>query len=163
MIPDRLNAYRNAPMGELLSVLLSQLRRPLAAHGLDLTDADCDEIGQQIAEHSELGERGDQLRAALNGVIDESAAVLAAWGLHFEEAIKTGVDALPGWETTADFLEVATEKTNAELRISTGVALLTAAGDSHHIGIVKFLASGKAGEDSDVEAIIAQRILGFVK
>lgn len=163
MIPDRLNAYRNAPLGELLAVLLRQLRRPLAAHGIDLTDADCDEIGLQIAERRDMGERGKLLRTALNGVIDESAAVLAAWGLSFEQSMKTGVDALPGWETTADFLEIATEKTNAELRISTGAALLTAAGDLKYIGLLEFLASGEAGEDSDVETIIAQRILDFVK
>lgn len=162
MLPDRLAAYRNAPFAELMTVLLRQLRRPLAAHGLDLTDADCERIGGEIARCERMTESGEKLRAALNAVIDESAGVLGKWGLTFETSLKTGADTLPGWETTAEFLELASDKANAELRFSTGAALLSASGDPRYLPTLQFLASGEAGEYSDVEQVIAWRVLRFI-
>ncbi|MCK6577471.1 MAG: hypothetical protein L6Q98_05130 [Anaerolineae bacterium] len=162
MISDRLAAYRTGPLAALLTVLLRQLRRPLAAQGVVLSDADCEAVAGRIIRREALdsGHRG-ALMAALIGVIEASRGALAAWGLTFEQSMLSEIGDLPYWETTGEFLEVAAEKTNAELRISAGAAALAALGDVRYGDLLLFLAAGQGGEAADVEAIIARRMLGF--
>jgi len=161
MLPDRLQIYRQSPLTELLGVLLRQLRRPLAGHGCVLTDADCDQLAHALIARQPLGDTGASLRAALLVLVDESLSVLAGWGLTFEQSIITAIDALPHWQTTADFLELATEKTNAELRISTAAALLLVMGERQYADVMLTSATRAGDLDSELEAIIAQRILWF--
>ncbi|MBK8020226.1 MAG: hypothetical protein IPK19_02085 [Chloroflexi bacterium] len=161
MLPDRLAAYRTAPLGELLDLLLRQLRRPLIAHGIDLSDADCDRLGREIAGRTLASEQADPLCAALVTLVAESKAVLAAWGLTYEQSLLTELSAIPGWETTSEFLEVAAEKSNAELRISTAASILAALGDLRDNRLLLFVATGQGGEGADIEAVIARRVLSF--
>ncbi|MBL8130909.1 MAG: hypothetical protein JNL42_03555 [Anaerolineae bacterium] len=162
MLPDRLAIYRTGPLAELLTVLLRQLRRPLAAQGAVLSDADCEEVAGRITRREVRDAEADAaLTAALIRVVEESRGALAAWGLTFEQSMITEIGDLPNWNTTGEFLEVAAEKTNAELRISAGSAVLAALGDVRYSDLLLFLAAGEGGEAADVEAIIARRMLGF--
>lgn len=158
MLPDRLEAYRAAPLDDLLAILLRQLRRPLAAHGIDLSDADAEALARDIAARQAAGERIDALRRALADLIAESEQALAGWNLTFRQSLDTEIDAIPGWTTTAEFLEIANEKANAELRISTGAALLTALGDPRYAADLLWLV--ERGDD-DLDAVIARRVLLF--
>ncbi len=158
MLPDRLAAYRNAPLADLLALLLRQFRRPLATRGVDLTDAQDEALAHQIADRADLGEQGQAIRAALIDLIGESEAVLARWNLTFRQSLDTEMNDIPGWTSTAEFLEIANEKANAELRISTGAALLTALGDPRYAPDLLFLV--ERGDD-DVDSIIARRVLLF--
>ena len=158
MLPDRLAAYRNAPLGDLLAILLRQYRRPLAEHGVDLSDSDAEAIARDIAAHGAADERIQPLRDALAGLVEASRLVLAGWQLTFQQSLDTEISAIPGWESTAEFLEIASEKANAELRISTGAALLTALGDRHYAPELLFLV---ARGDDDLDAVIARRVLLF--
>ncbi|MFN8449948.1 MAG: hypothetical protein U0521_15520 [Anaerolineae bacterium] len=56
------------------------------------------------------GERIDALRRALADLIAESEQVLAGWNLTFRQSLDTEIDAIPGWTSTAEFLEIANEK-----------------------------------------------------
>ncbi|MBZ0290845.1 MAG: hypothetical protein K8I30_24675, partial [Anaerolineae bacterium] len=112
MPPDREHTFANAPIDELLSVLLRQLKRPLAAHGVTLTDADAQKLARDCAAGKPL--TLPELVPALIAVVTESEGVLATMGLTFIEALDTPMDRVPGWETTAEFLELANEKSNAE-------------------------------------------------
>jgi len=156
--PDPLAAYQNAPLGDLLAILLRQFRRPLKGHGVDLTDAEAEALAHDLANHVSLSEKAQAIRAALVDLIAESETVLAGWHLTFQQSLDTEMKDIPGWESTAEFLEIANEKANAELRISTGASLLAALGDLRYADDLLFLV--EHGED-DLDAVIARRVLLF--
>lgn len=163
MLPDRLAAYRAAPLAELLAILLRQYRRPLAGHGIHLSDREAETLAGQIAGGNAPEEQIQPLRGALIALIDESRQTLARYGLTFRQALDTDMTDIPGWESTAEFLEIANEKANAELRISTGAALLAALGDTRYTADLLFLVErGEADPDAgDLDAVIARRALLF--
>ncbi|MBI5666404.1 MAG: hypothetical protein HZC41_00230 [Chloroflexi bacterium] len=159
MFHDRTSPAETWPFDHLIATLLKQFKRPLAAHGVTLTDAEAQQIGQAVAARQSSDETVARVRAALVEVIAESEAVLARWGLSFAESLQTGVDALPGWESTAEFLALAEEKANAEIRIGAGAALLAALGDLRY---ANYLFQQIERAPDEVEAIIARRVLFFV-
>lgn len=156
MPPDRDQTFANAPIDELLSVLLRQLKRPLAAHGVTITDADAERLAQDCAAGKPL--TLTTLVPALVAVVTESEGVLAKMGLTFIKALDAPMDQVSGWETTAEFLELANEKSNAELRITLGAALALAFGEGRFSAYLQHLASGDYGDES----LIAGHILRFV-
>ncbi|MCC6616625.1 MAG: hypothetical protein IT320_24340 [Anaerolineae bacterium] len=158
MLPDREGALANAPLDDLLKILLRQYRRPLASHGVELSDADIDSLAADISTRAPETPSRANLRVALVAAVAESEAVLARWNLTFEQALTTGMDRIPGWETTAEFLAIAEEKANAELRIAVGAALLAALGDVRHAD--KLIAL-YAHDPHDPEAQIGKRLLSF--
>ena len=159
MLPaDRAHTFANAPMQDLLSVLLRQLKRPLGTQGFKLTDAEANRLAAERVE-GKIPQRSLELVAALEGIVRESEAVLAGFGLTFLSALDADMSTLGGWQTTAEFLDLANEKANAELRITLGAALdMAFVGDEQYAPYLLFLAEGDHGD----EAIIAQRILAFV-
>lgn len=157
MLPQRSAAYETAPLEELLSVLLRQFKRPLKSRGVTLTDAEADQLAQVITARQPLTAQAVAVRDALLGLVAESESVLAQWDLTFEQALDTEMNAIPGWESTADFLELANIKSNAELRISTGSILLLALGDTSRVEHLRFLATRPA----DLDTVLARRILDF--
>jgi hypothetical protein len=158
MIPDPTAAYQNAPLADLLAILLRQYRRPLASRGIELTDAEAETLAHQIIDRQAPEAQAQAIRAALRALIAESEQVLARWHLSFQQALDTEIKDIPGWESTAEFLEIANEKSNAELRISTGAVLLVALGDYGHAPELLFLV-GRG--DDDLDAVIARRVLLF--
>jgi hypothetical protein len=158
MRPDPILAYQSAPLGDLLAILLRQYRRPLATHGVHLTDAEAEAMARDIAARAPLDDKATAIRGALLGLIAESVQVLAQWKLTFAQSLDAQMTDIPGWESTAEFLDIANEKANAELRISTGAALLTALGDTRHAPAL--LALVERGE-YDLDAVIARRVLLF--
>jgi hypothetical protein len=154
--PDSAQTFYNAPIEDLLYILLRQLKRPLDSHGVSLTDADA----KQLAAQRVNGETVDTsaLLPALTTLVDESRTVLAAKGLTFIQSLDTPMDKLPGWQSTAEFLELANEKSNAELRITLGAALALAFGGDRRFGSeLLHLAEGDYGDES----VIARRVLLF--
>ncbi len=156
--PDRASLASTAPLDDLLTLLLRQFRRPLALHNVDLKDADAQAIAQAIVQRQPPDARAQAVRDALTRLIAESEAVLKQWNLTFEQAMETGMDAMPGWETTSEFLDLANEKSNAEIRIAAGSALVTALGDCRYLPHLLYLA---ARDDDDLDTAIARRVLLF--
>jgi hypothetical protein len=154
--PDPFLGYLNAPLDVLLAILLRQYRRPLASHDIHLTDAEADALAHDLAARAPLTGKALAIRAALVDLIAESMGVLARWNLTFAQSLDADMTDIPGWESTADFLDIANEKANAELRVSTGAALLTALGDPRHTP--ELLALVERGEH-DLDAVIARRVL----
>ncbi|MBL8146317.1 MAG: hypothetical protein JNL34_08025, partial [Anaerolineae bacterium] len=157
---QRLAAWRAAPLDELLTVLLRQFKRLLLGKDLPLSDAGAAQIAAALVRHDPPDERMERLRAALIALVEESEAVLGAQGLSFAAALKTDVAGMPGWESTADFLALAEDKANAELRISTGSALLVLLGERRfgaHLAAV--LDRAAATGQYDLDAVIAERAL----
>jgi hypothetical protein len=154
--PNRAKTFENAPLDELLSVLLRQLRRPLAAQGFHFTDSEAARIATEWAARQQPAVLMT-LRVALLAVVKESEAVLAKMGLTFEKSLDASMNDVPGWETTAEFLDIANEKSNAELRILLGAALLLMAGDRQFARCLLHAAGGDYGD----ETAIARRALLF--
>jgi hypothetical protein len=153
---NRRAPYETAPLDELLALLLRQLRRPLLSQGVTLTDAECaalarDILSGQPADHAEV------IRRALLELTRESEAVLARWNLTYGQSLDTPMERIPGWETTAEFLDIANEKSNAELRIAACAALLVALGDPTYAETLRLLAE----RAPDLETVIARRVLDF--
>lgn len=161
MPPNRTAAYERAPLDELLAILLRQFKRPLHTLGITLTDTEAAELMAAAVRREPLSEQAQRVRDALLQLVTESETVLAGWGLTYEQSLVTEMSDLPGWETTAEFLELANEKANAELRISTGAALLAALGDLRYTPSLLALAA-RVGPDADLDEVIARRVLLFV-
>ncbi len=153
--PDPITTYQNAPLNDLLAIMLRQFRRPLAGHGVELSDAEAETLAAQIVGREGLDEKAAAIRDALVELVAESEGVLAGWSLTFEQALDTEMGDVPGWESTAEFLEIANEKANAELRISTGSILIAALGDDRYAARLRFLAS----REDDLDGVIARRVL----
>jgi hypothetical protein len=161
MIPDRSGNVAGWPFDALVVILLRQFRRLLAEHDAALTDAEMQAIGDAAAARALDHPRIPAINEALRAIIDESAAVLARWNLTFAASLAATIDEMPGWESTADFLTIANEKTNAEIRISAGSALLLALGDRYGAGyLIQAVEHDlRALGELDVDATIARRAL----
>lgn len=154
--PDRADLAHTAPLDDLLSVALRQFKRPLAGLDVDLSTADVQTIATAAAAQQPPSPKAVAVRDALVTLVEDSLAVLAGWNLTFQQAMTTDMDAMPGWETTGEFLEIANEKGNAELRIASGAVLLAALGDLRFGDDVLYLATQ---DDGEFENILARRLL----
>lgn len=160
MPPNRTQLYDSAPYAELLSVLLRQYRRPLLARGVPISDADADQMAAAIAEGKPAGDRHDAIIRALRDAVAESEGVLSGWGLTFAQSLDAPMDAIPGWESTAEFLALAEQKANAELRIATGAALLVAMGDKTYAAhVLTLIERERRSGEIDLDTVIARRAL----
>lgn len=164
MPPNAAHNLATAPLPEITNLLLKQFRRLLLDQGVKLTDA-------QMTALSAAGAAGDfsdpqlpALRVALLALISESETVLHTLQLTFPEALFTDMNTLSGWQTTAEFLEIANEKSNAELRIAGGVALLALLGavDAHPATREHLRLLAEHPELDDVNAAIAARVLAWL-
>ena len=145
---------------ELILVLLRQFKRLLSEQGIELTDTDMKALAGGAASRTH-GSSEASITTALHAIIAESEAVLSQMGLTFPTSILTDMDEISGWETTADFISLAGEKINAELRISAGSALMTLLGDMTVVRHAFTSASHGIDDPEDVDAVIAIRSLSF--
>lgn len=160
MRPDRAHIYAQAPLADVLGVLLRQFKRLLEARGITLSDADIKQLATSMTNRAPLEDRrAAAIAAALNDIVAESLGVLARWNLTFAQSLRTEIAAMPGWETTAEFLALANEKANAELRIAAGATLAVALGDLRHADLLLALI---AHAPDEVDAIVARRVLALL-
>lgn len=156
--PDRVQLASEWPFDRLLMVLLRQFRALLTERHIPLSDSDIDRIAHRIEDRAEPDAQSQSVRAALIEIVADSEAVLAQWNLTFQQAMTTEMGDVPGWESTSDFLEVATEKANAELRIAAAAELVSLLGDERYASYLAFLADGHF----DVDTVIAKRVVAFL-
>lgn len=156
MRSDRSEVLNNAPLEDLIAILLRQYKRLLAAKGIDLTEAQIGRIAQDAASRTPPGAEALAVREALVQFVAESEAVLSRWNLTFEQSLKTTMTDMPGWESTSDFLEIANEKANAELRIASASALIAALGD---LRFRAYLSQAIEHDPEELESVVARRVL----
>jgi hypothetical protein len=161
MIPDRAGNVEGWDFDKLVVILLRQFKRLLAEREITLTDQQMQTIGTQAAAQRYDDAQLPAIKRALDAMIDESLDVLQRWNLTYPAALRTEMTDIPGWESTADFLQLANEKVNAELRINAGSALLAALGDGRRAALLlqtidhDLQTMGRL----DVDATIARRAL----
>ena len=110
--PDPLLAYQNAPLSDLLAILLRQFRRPLKSQGVELSDAEAEAIAHDLVYYDSSSEKAQAIRAALVDLIAESETVLTRWNLTFQQSLDTEMKDISGWESTAEFLDIANAVTS---------------------------------------------------
>lgn len=152
------DSLRTAPIEELAVLLLKQFKRLLSERDLTLTTPEIEAFGAAMAAHT-APMQAAAMRAALQQIVQESLTELQTrFGLTFEASLAADMNSIGGWQTTAEFLEVANHKSNAELRISAGSSLLVMMGA---IDYADYLWQVIADDDGvwDVDASFALRAL----
>lgn len=150
-----------APIEDLLIILLRQFKRLLDERRVDLSDSQIKTLARNIADNQPLDTTlTEALRGALTDIIAESEGVLRRWSPSFANSLRTEMETITGWETTAEFLEIANEKSNAELRISAGSALAVALGAQEFAPYLLEVIDYDNGMN-DVDAVFARRLLCF--
>lgn len=148
----------DAPFNDLMRVLLSQFKRLLADNGTPLTADETLEVARAIADgspHPKL----PKIQSIMESLVNESLTLIQdRWGLTFLQSLYASMDDLDTWESTAEFLEIANEKSNAELRVSAGSSLLVAMGD---LSFAPYLLDVIKQDNGvmDVDAVFARRVL----
>ena len=156
--PNPSEQFGDAPLNDLIRVLLSQFKRLLADQGVTLTADETLEISRAIADrtsHPQLS----PIRIAMKQLVKESVDLLDdRWNLTFLQSLYAEIADIDNWESTAEFLEIANEKSNAELRISAGSSLLVAMGELSFVPYLINIIHHDAGV-MDVDAVFAKRAL----
>lgn len=163
MRPDRATNIESWSVDALTLILLRQFKRLLVERGVNLTDAEMQTMGDSVANGTLSPQPA--LITALNQIITESLTVLGEWGFTFAQSLATDMNELSSrWQTTADFLSLANEKGNAEIRISAGSSLLTLLGDFSQVDnlIVAIDHDMRVLGMLDVDAMICKRALCHV-
>lgn len=161
--PNAENKLMKAPFADIVTILLTQFKRLLDERGLSLTKAQINGLGTS-AERKQFHdiEQSNTIRALLIELLEESLAILRdQFGFTFAQSIQADMSDVAGWETTADFLERANQKSNAELRISAGASLLVALGDMRYSDILLTVIAVDAGA-KDIDATLAIRVLSHM-
>lgn len=163
MIPDRAGNIENWELDKLVVILLRQFKRLLDTRQVSLTDNQMQTIGAHVASGAAPDDLMRAICDALASIIAESEGVLDAWGLTFAQSLATDMNAMPGWETTADFLTIANEKVNAEIRICAGAALMLLLGDRRYAHYPLQAAAYDINAQGwlDVDAMLGKRALLF--
>ncbi len=159
--PNRADALRDAPVIDIIDILLKQFKTLLARHDIDFTTSQQKTLVAAIAREATDFPQYAALCAALRDLVRESVDVLKQWDFTFAQSLRATMDSIPGWQTTADFLELANEKGNAELRISAGSTLLVLLGDRDYVSYLFDVLDDDNGA-GDVDAALAQRALCFL-
>lgn len=111
---------------DLMLMLLRQFRNLLAERDADYEDAT---LRQLVSDPARLATESPRIIPAMQAVVAESIAFLGTWNLTYAQALETDMNDLGHlWTSTADFLDIANQKNNAELRINGGSALLALLG-----------------------------------
>lgn len=160
--PNPTQNLRNAPIQDLVVVLLKQFQRLLKERGVSLTLAQMEAIGQASAGERDYPPQTETARRLLVELIEESLAYLQErFGWSFGASLARDMTSIDDWQTTADFLEIANHKSNAELRISAGASLLVMLGDVSWAHLLLDVIDADAGAQ-DVDAMFALRALAHV-
>ncbi len=160
--PNPTEPLRNAPLVDIVLLLLRQFKRLLVQAEIDLTTDDMTAIGQAAAALQPLPEKTNAIKLVMVGLVNDSLDMLQTrFQRSFAASLATDMNTLGGWETTAEFLEIAEVKSNAELRISAGAALLALLGDARFADCLLSVIDHDAGAN-DADALFARRALAHL-
>jgi hypothetical protein len=138
----------DAPLTDIIVLLLKQVKRLLAEHDMLLTTDEMNALARAAAAHHALPASASGMLPILRDLITESLAVLQTqFGYTFETSLTKDMSDVQGWETTSEFLELANEKGNAEL-----------VGDAAYAPLCLAVIAADPGI-TDVDATIARRAL----
>jgi hypothetical protein len=159
---DRTDQLLQVPLTHLITDLMRQFNKPtlLGKYDLNLSKPAMDTIAELVEKREPLPDVVEVINDALASIVRDSVDELQLrFGFTFAESLaKTDMSDIGGWETTAEFLEIANHKNNAELRISAGTSLMVFLGDARFAPYLFTVIHNDNGLD-DVDAMIAKRAL----
>jgi hypothetical protein len=162
LAPNPTESLKNIPVVDMVVLLLRQFKRLLSQAGVDLTTDEMTAIGQAAAACQAMPEKTAAIKSIMVNLVQESLDVLQKrFQRSFAASLATDMNTLGGWETTAEFLDIAEVKSNAELRISAGAALLALLGEVRFADCLISVLEHDAGAD-DVDALFARRALAHI-
>ena len=147
-----------APLSEIILILLQHFRASLAEAGLTLGADEARELAGAIADGTAQAKADGALRHIAEIVDGHLTRLSSRWQLDFATSLRADMAAIGPWRSTAEFLELANEKAEAEIGIALGSALLVAAGQGDYAPYLLDVLEQDAG-DFDIDAAIARRIL----
>ncbi len=151
-------ALQRAPLGEIIFMLLQHFRACLADAGLTLGADEARELAGDFAAgrpQAKADPVTQAIAARVDGCLD---ALQSRWRLDFAASLRADMADIGPWRTTAEFLELANDKVEAETDIVLGSALLAAAGRREYGRYLLDALAHDAGA-FDIDAIIARRVL----
>lgn len=150
-----------APLGEIIFILLQHFRVCLADAGLSLGADEARELAAMMAAgrpHAKAEAVTRDIAARVDGCLD---ALQSRWQLDFAASLRADMAAVGPWRTTAEFLELANAKAEAETDIALGSALLVSAGRLEYAPYLLDALEHDAGA-FDIDAVVARRILSHI-
>ena len=158
MSSQTLDRLANAPLAEILRLLLRQLDDALTHRDYSLMISDSRQLVFAL-EAAEPSDRLNDLVAILIRLIEDSLKTLRdRLSVDFAGSLAADITQLAAWESTADLLSIANDKAIAEQEILIASALLVACGRSEYASYLIDVIEDDAGL-MDVDAVIARRIL----
>ena len=163
MIPDRASHAENWELDKLVTMLLRQFKRLLADRDVELTDIQMRLLGEQVLSNATDDDVAARICKALTDIVQESTRKLGEWNLTFTQSLRTEMTDISGWESTAEFLDIANQKINAEIRITAGTSLLVIFGNYTYTDYLLQAIDYdlETHKKLDVDAIIAKHALIF--
>ena len=158
MSSQKLDRLANAPLAEILQLLLRQLDDALTHRDDSLATSDSRHLLSAL-EEAEPSDRLNDLVAVLIRLIEDGLKTLRdRLSVDFAASLAADITQLAAWESTADLLSIANDKAIAEHEIVVASALLVACGRSEYAAYLIDVIEDDAGL-KDVDAVIARRIL----
>lgn len=150
---------RNAPIGDIFNLLLTQFKRLMVERKVKISAHDIRHYADSVTKHALSPADAAPMIKVMDELISESEQELQQrFSFSFAQSLGTDMTDIDMWETTADFLELANIKSNAELRISAGSALMCLLGDYRYVHHLLTVIE-QDPNITDVDAVIAKRAL----
>ena len=157
-MPGRaVDEIKSAPFDDVLVIALDYFRPLLAEPGLRLDAAAARKLAAALSE-GQIGS-SDALSAAIAEIVAAQLARLRSdWRIDFATCLRADTSEIANWRTTAEFIELANAKAEAETQIALGSALLVAAGRLEYAPYLEAVIANDDGE-GDIDALIARRVM----
>lgn len=158
-LSDPAAKLNDAPISDIFNLLLIQFKRLMAEREVKISTHDIRHYADSVALRNLSPDDAAPMTNVIHQLVHESEQELAQqFGFTFKQSLQADMNSIDTWETTAEFLELANIKHNAELRISAGSSLLCLLGDYRYVPHLLTVIEVDAGV-MDVDAIIAKRAL----
>jgi hypothetical protein len=154
---------RTAPFEDLVVMLLKQFQRLMRDRGTNTTSDDLNNIGKAASIKSDdYPSITDDICQHLETFVQESIEELQRrFGWTFAQSLAEDMSTITNWETTSDFIDIANNKSNAELRISAGATLLVMLEQDDYAPYLLDVIDADKGAQ-DVDAMLAMRALAHL-
>ena len=158
MSTKNLERLTEAPLADILNLLLRQFSEELAEAGLRLGDATINQMSSDLASRRASGAASSLVDVLIPLVDDNLNQLNSRWSLRFPEFLAADCSQIDNWQSTAELLELANNKIEIEQRIVTGSALLVICGRHDYAEYLLDVLEYDMGL-MDLDAVIAKRAL----
>ncbi len=156
MPPRPTEDINSLPIADIVWIALDRLRPAISASGVTLSADAWRDLSQALATGGRHG-AAESVTTALGHIVDSQLDVLRKrFDLDLATALRSDLNEITARTSTAEFLELANAKAEAETQITLGAALLAAAGSHQYACCLLDVAEHDAG---DIDAAIARRAL----